>query len=433
MPDTANHAAVRILIVDDDQRTLEVAREALRSPDLEVVAAHSAAEAEELLHGAPVNLILLGLVLPDADGRAVLARLGEHAPTANVPVLMLAEEIGASPKEECLGLGVTDFLEKPIDPSALASAISTTLERVSSEHPHPLRDHVTGLANRAAFVDRYLSDVTEGLAAGQEVVVALLDLDGLEQINTAWGRETGDRVLAHTGQTLADVFRDTDVVARWREDEFAVLLHGVDLLAASRLLAKAQAVLTTSPLRIADDMELTATFCGGATSAGPGTTLDEAVAQAERALVHAKRRGVSRVVTSDEEFPEAPAAVLIAEDDRVSAALVRHRLVRAGFTVLHEGNGADALAAAQQHAVDLFILDIRMPRMDGFELLRALRALPRYADTPILMLTSLGREEDIVRAFHLGASDYVTKPFSPVELLARVQRLLRSHASTRRP
>lgn len=432
MPDSANQTAVRILIVDDDQRTLEVAREALRSPALEVLAAHSAAEAEELLRDEPVNLILLGLVLPDADGRTVLARLGEHAPTASVPVLMLAEEIGATPKEECIGLGVADFLEKPINPTALASVISSTLERASSEHTSPLRDHVTGLPNRAAFVDRYFSEVTEGLPSGQEVVVALLDLDGLEQINAAWGRDTGDRVLAHAGQTLTEIFRVTDVVARWREDEFAILLHGIDVATASRLLAKAQAVLTTSPIRVSDDVELTATFCAGVTAADSATTLDEAVAQAERALVHAKRRGVSRVVTSEQEFPDAPASILIAEDDRVSAALVRHRLDRAGFAVLHRENGADALTAAQDNAVDLFILDIRMPRMDGFELLRALRAMPRYTDTPILMLTSLGREEDIVRAFHLGASDYVTKPFSPVELLARVQRLLRSHASTRR-
>jgi diguanylate cyclase (GGDEF)-like protein len=431
MPEAANSAAVRILIVDDDQRTLEVARHALSAPDLEVLSAHSAAEAEDLLEGQAVNLILLGLVLPDADGRAVLARLSERAPTSTVPVVMLAEEIGASPREECIGLGVTDFLEKPIDGALLAQAINATLDRVSGEHPSPLRDPVTGLPNRAAFLSRFETDVTEVQRSGHPAALALLDIDALEQVNLAWGRETGDQVLVHTGRTIADVLRDQDLVARWREDEFAVLLSEMDLVTASRMLAKAQAVLTTSPMRVADDVELSATFCAGVTPATAGMTLDEAITQAERALGHAKRRGVSRVVTSEEEFPDAPAVILIAEDDRVSAALVRHRLERAGIAVLHRENGADALTAAQENAVDLFILDIRMPRMDGFELLRALRAMAQYSDAPILMLTSLGREEDIVRAFHLGASDYVTKPFSPVELLARVQRLLRSHASTR--
>jgi diguanylate cyclase (GGDEF)-like protein len=432
MPNTANHAAVRILIVDDDQHTLEVAREALSSPDLEVVAAHSAAEAEALLEGQTVNLILLGLVLPDADGRSVLQRLGERAPTATVPVMMLAEEIGPTPREECIGLGVADFITKPVNPESLANAIAATLERVSSEHPSPVRDPVTGLANRAAFLDRFMTDVTERARSGQRSAMALLDVDGLAQINAAWGSTTGDQVLTLIGRTIAELIRDHDMIARWREDEFAVLLPGMELNTAARLLAKAQAVLTTSPLTVSDDVELTATFCAGITTAASGATVQDVIAQAERALVHAKRRGVSHVVTSEEEFPDEPASVLIAEDDRVSAALVRHRMERAGLTVIHRENGAEALAAAKEHTVDLFILDIRMPRMDGFELLRSLRALAQYADTPILMLTSLGREEDIVRAFHLGASDYVTKPFSPVELLARVQRLLRSHASTRR-
>jgi diguanylate cyclase (GGDEF)-like protein len=432
MPNTADHAVVRILIVDDDQHTLDVARQALRAPDLEVLAAHSAAEAEALLEGQTVNLILLGLVLPDADGRSVLQRLGEKAPTATVPVMMLAEEIGPNPKEECIGLGVADFIAKPVDPESLANAIAATLERASSEHQSPLHDPVTGLANRAAFLDRFMANVTESTRSGQYSAMALLDLDGLAQINSAWGNATGDQVLTHTGHAIAELIRDHDMIARWREDEFAVLLPGMDLDTAARLFAKAQAVLTTSPLAVSDNVELTATFCAGITTAVSGAKVQEVISQAERALVHAKRRGVSHVVTSEEEFPDEPATVLIAEDDRVSAALVRHRIERAGLTVIHRENGTEALEAAKQHAVDLFILDIRMPRMDGFELLRSLRALPQYADTPILMLTSLGREEDIVRAFHLGASDYVTKPFSPVELLARVQRLLRSHASTRR-
>ncbi|MDH5549462.1 MAG: response regulator [Gemmatimonadota bacterium] len=122
--------------------------------------------------------------------------------------------------------------------------------------------------------------------------------------------------------------------------------------------------------------------------------------------------------------------MLVAEDDRVTATLVRHRLERAGFEVVHCESGTLALEAAEQVTFGLCISDIRMPGLDGFELVKRLRALPQYEAVPILMLTSLGREEDIVRAFSLGASDYMTKPFSPVELLARVQRLLRRRVSS---
>ena len=70
------------------------------------------------------------------------------------------------------------------------------------------------------------------------------------------------------------------------------------------------------------------------------------------------------------------------------------------------------------------ILDVKMPEMDGFELLDRLRKVPNYYEIPIMMLTSMGREEDIARGFELGADDYMVKPFSPVEVLARVRRLL---------
>ena len=71
------------------------------------------------------------------------------------------------------------------------------------------------------------------------------------------------------------------------------------------------------------------------------------------------------------------------------------------------------------------ILDVKMPGLDGFEVLERLRKSPRYANIPIIMLTSMGQEADVVRGFRLGADDYILKPFSPTELSARVRRLLR--------
>jgi two-component system OmpR family response regulator/two-component system alkaline phosphatase synthesis response regulator PhoP len=73
----------------------------------------------------------------------------------------------------------------------------------------------------------------------------------------------------------------------------------------------------------------------------------------------------------------------------------------------------------------LVLLDVKMPGMDGFEVLERLRKTPSYVDVPIVMLTSMGSEADVVRGFRLGADDYMLKPFSPTELVARLRRLLR--------
>jgi two-component system phosphate regulon response regulator PhoB len=122
--------------------------------------------------------------------------------------------------------------------------------------------------------------------------------------------------------------------------------------------------------------------------------------------------------------PSTTRVVLLAEDDPLITSVVQHRLGREGFEVRAFPDGQAALAAADQFQADLALLDGGMPAMDGFELLARLRALPHYRDVPVIMFTSVGAEDQLVRAFDLGANDYVVKPFSPAELVARVRRLV---------
>lgn len=122
--------------------------------------------------------------------------------------------------------------------------------------------------------------------------------------------------------------------------------------------------------------------------------------------------------------PGGTPRVLIAEDDTLTASLARDRLERDGFEVVLAVNGLEALRCAEEEVFDLVILDVKMPYIDGFQLLGELRSRPRYEGTPIVILTAMGSEHSVVRAFELGASDYILKPFSPTELTARVERLL---------
>ena len=111
--------------------------------------------------------------------------------------------------------------------------------------------------------------------------------------------------------------------------------------------------------------------------------------------------------------------VLLVEDERKLRELVRSYLERAGFTVLSTGSGAEAISLATSAAPDLVILDLGLPDVAGETVAREMRAA---GSTPILMLTARSSEEDRIRGLELGADDYVTKPFSPRELVLRVQR-----------
>ncbi|MET8277602.1 response regulator transcription factor [Micromonospora sp. NPDC005174] len=116
------------------------------------------------------------------------------------------------------------------------------------------------------------------------------------------------------------------------------------------------------------------------------------------------------------------ARVLIAEDDEKQAELVRRYLEREGHTVVVVGDGRAALEEVRQHPPELLILDVMMPKVDGLDVCRILR---RESDLPVLMLTARTTEEDLLLGLDLGADDYMTKPYSPRELVARVRTLLR--------
>jgi DNA-binding response OmpR family regulator len=116
--------------------------------------------------------------------------------------------------------------------------------------------------------------------------------------------------------------------------------------------------------------------------------------------------------------------VLVVDDEPTIAEVVSRYLQRAGYVTLIAGDGQDALTTAAQHWPDLVVLDLMLPRIDGLEVMRRLREHDR-GRLPIILLTAKGEESDRIVGLQLGADDYVVKPFSPAELVARVDAVLR--------
>lgn len=113
--------------------------------------------------------------------------------------------------------------------------------------------------------------------------------------------------------------------------------------------------------------------------------------------------------------------IVLAEDDHQIASLVKFKLEKDGYTVHLGENGRVALDLINQTVPDMVILDVMMPVMDGFDVLRTLKSSDDTSSIPVIMLTAREMEEDVLKGFDLGAVDYMTKPFSPSELSARVR------------
>ncbi len=122
--------------------------------------------------------------------------------------------------------------------------------------------------------------------------------------------------------------------------------------------------------------------------------------------------------------------ILVVEDDADIAALIARYLEKAGFSTIVTASGQDAVARARREAPELVVLDRMLPGLDGLEVCRLLRAHGSTSAVPIIMVTARAEETDRIVGLEIGADDYVTKPFSPNELVARVRALLRRTART---
>jgi DNA-binding response OmpR family regulator len=127
---------------------------------------------------------------------------------------------------------------------------------------------------------------------------------------------------------------------------------------------------------------------------------------------------------TDEPVAREKPLVLVADDDEDILDLVTFRLERSGYAVIQARDGEEALERAMNELPDLAVLDVMMPKVDGFELTRRLRAEAVTSRMPIIVLTARAQDADVQRGFDAGADDYIRKPFSPEELRARVQAIL---------
>lgn len=415
---------IPILIVDDDPLMARLLQGILEAPNREILLAATGAAAEAVLESKEVSVILLDLVLPDSDGRKLIVRYRERPQTALVPILVVSGSHAPQVQSECYALGADGFFEKPLDLPAVAAAVAGNIQRRTKSHGDVRTDPLTGLANRAAFREVFQWTLSLQSRTRQKTALAILDLDNFKIVNDTHGHVMGDEVLHRIGALIPQRLRKSDILARWGGDEFTILLPSTDAAGAVRAVDSALAAVQKEPFSTKDGCAFSITFSAGVTEVSPQDPLEECVSRADGFLYQAKGEGKNRVISEGIRPAPAERSILVAEDDEITAALLKHRLQREGFRVLHVSSGSEALELAKHQALALAIFDVQMPEMDGFQALERLRQSPRTGHLPVIMLTGLGNERHIVRGFELGASDYVVKPFSPVELLARVRRLL---------
>ena len=218
------------------------------------------------------------------------------------------------------------------------------------------------------------------------------------------------------GQWLAEQLRRRDLVGETEGGEWTLFLPE-ETRRAWRSGSPICSIGSSRPSRAP-------VAAGLAGSTAAGTSFETLFEQADQALAHARSRGQLVVEFSHAGAAGASPMVLLTDDDPEVTRITDAHVRAGGYRTSLAFDGEAALQAVREQKPDAIVLDLMLPKRTGFDVLAELRQMPAPRPS-VLVLSARGREEDVTRAFALGADDYMIKPFSPQELIARLGRLLR--------
>jgi len=425
---TANivHRQINVLCVEDDAVARQIIELRLSASNLSIYMASKLTDAEQILKEHDISLVLLDLGLPDGDGRDLLLRLRENPATTAIPVIVLSSKQGHQAQMECLALGANNFIPKPIDPVTISMLVTTELERSSEIMRRSLLDKLTGIPNRTAFCSALLRASQLAFRSGQPLSVALFDIDHFKTVNDLYGHAMGDEVLCRVASVVSRSLRDSDMLARWGGEEFAVFFPDTTPANAHIVLEKALTAFRTKQFVTKEGAIFQVSFSAGVALVNPSLPIDQSMAEADAYLYKAKAAGRGQVLGEGDKEAAFKTTILVVEDDNFITSMLQYCLEQHDFKVLYAKDAKHALEVASKNQISLITLDVNLPgEISGLELLQSFRKIKSLYHVPIVMLTSDDKQEDILRSFQLGADDYIKKPFLSRELVARIDRFLK--------
>src|ERR1039458_5210063 len=379
-----------ILIVDDTPVNLKLTRILLVNEGYRVLTAASAEEALKLLRSYHPRLILADIQLPGMDGLELTRLIKQDERTRDIAVVALTAFAMKGDEQKAIDAGCDGYITKPIDTRTLGERIRQVLTRQAElETPavsSPAEQEAVSAVEMKALRRRFL---VEGQAEARAI---FFDLAGTPDM-AALGK--CDLVVAYVGPGSGN----------------PVWLGGPDTVAGlpTVLVGSRDNLLALDPAVQAKAVDFLM----------DSWQPEEALVRLSLAIQHNAPR---KAQPAPRMAGGGRIRVLVADDDATVLALVRTALVNFGMECQLADDGPKALEAAGRWRPQAAILEVNMPGMDGYEVLAAMRA--ESLPVRVILLTARQQESDIVRGFTLGADDYVVKPFSPLELVARLKRLI---------
>ena len=292
-------------------------------------------------------------------------------------------------------------------------------------------DALTGVYNR-----RYYEDIARNMSGPSGV--AIMDLDDFKVHNDTYGHHGGDIALEVVADVVKGNIRKFDSLIRFGGDEFLLILANMPEKTLKKKLEKIRDQVHAAVIHECPHLRVSVSI-GGVTQ-GEHETMDSAVRRADRLLYHAKTTKNEVVVESDNTLSESVQTknyvkplILIVDDCDMNREILRE-ILSSDYSIMEACGGEEALSMIHQFGtgISLVLLDIVMPGLDGFEVLSYMNQDHTIEDIPVIMISSEDSEAFIRRAYEMGASDYVSRPFDAKVVYRRVTNNIKLYAKQRR-
>lgn len=280
-------------------------------------------------------------------------------------------------------------------------------------------DSLTGLFNHGFFQLALDSEIKKGKRYGTTFTLALIDVDSFAIYNRIQGALKGEKLLRKVAQVIMENIRDVDMGARFSGDTFALIIMKSETAQSLITIERINKALRTLP-----DGEAITLSVGIASYPGDAINKESLIRKAEEALLQAKLQGRNRV-NFFKPASDHKANILIVDDEPRNLKLLEAMLIPLNYKVIKVSNGNDAISIANKFDVDLILLDIMMPDMDGYEVCCLLKNSEKTRMIPIVMVTALNDTGAKIKGIEAGADDFLTKPPDKMELKARVKSLIK--------
>lgn len=286
-------------------------------------------------------------------------------------------------------------------------------------------DALSGAYNRRFYEDNLRN---QHVFAG----VAVLDMDDFKLVNDTLGHYAGDVAIKTAVSALRSCIRSSDMLVRYGGDEFVLVIPGISADVFARKLHDMADKVAETPVPGYENINLTVSI-GGVLS--EGRTVEEAVRQADGLMYKAKGRKNLVITDSDDlDSYEFHKPLLLVVDDSEMNRVILSEMLKDQYEILEADCGEAGIACLEQHGggISIVLLDIVMPGVDGFDVLSLMSRNGWIADIPVIMISSEDSDDSVLRAYELGASDYIGRPFDSRIVRQRVSNIMRLYTKQRR-